>query len=148
MHYYDNWKRTRKGLYEVVEVINEINLKVRGNVKIWQLVGLDRQESYVDDILQHTTVTWDEHLDVLRDIFARVRQAGLTLRPSKSLIGYRNIGFIGQVIGEGKVAMETKQLEQIMDAAHPMTKKQVRSCINFYRQVIPNFRGSRCTSYL
>jgi hypothetical protein len=65
-----------------------------------------------------------------------------SLRPSKCLIGYRNIGFVRQVIGEGQVAMETEKLDQIRDEAHHRTKKQVRSFLGlarFYRRFIQNF---------
>ena len=56
------------------------------------LHGCSNADNYVDDILGHTR-RWDDHLVTLRDIFTRVRDAGLTLKPSKCLIGFESIAF-------------------------------------------------------
>ena len=56
------------------------------------LHGCSNADNYVDDILGHTK-RWDDHLVTLRDIFTRVRDAGLTLKPSKCLIGFESIAF-------------------------------------------------------
>ena len=44
-------------------------------------------EHYVDDNLVHTAV-WTEHVEILRELFNRMREAGLTIRPTKFCLGY------------------------------------------------------------
>jgi hypothetical protein len=84
----------------------------------------------------------DEHLDVLKDIFARVRQAGLTLWPSKCLIGYRNIGYVGQVIGKAKLSWKPRSWIRsgMLHSLRPCSRRSDRSL------VYTELRGSRCTS--
>ena len=41
---------------------------------------VDDVDFYWDDILVHTR-TWEEHIRVLRELFSRLEQAGLTIRP-------------------------------------------------------------------
>ena len=76
------------------------------------LHGCEDAENYVDDILGHTKV-WAPHLRMLRDVFSRVRDAGLTLRPSKCLIGFENISFTGHIVGNGIMQMQEDKLEKI-----------------------------------
>ena len=57
----------------------------------------------MDDNLGHTK-RWDYHLVPLRDIFTRVRDAGLTLKSAKCLIGFKSIAFTGHV--EGNVTLQ------------------------------------------
>ena len=105
------------------------------------LHGCENADNYVDDILGHTE-TWEQHLLTLRDIFSRVRDAGLTLKPSKCLIGFGNIAFTGHVVGKGLMKMEEEKLDQIRDAERPKTKKQVRAFLGlagYYRKFIPAF---------
>jgi hypothetical protein len=41
------------------------------------LAGCHNADNYVDDVLGRTA-SWDQHLDMLRDLFARIRSAGQT----------------------------------------------------------------------
>ena len=85
------------------------------------LHGCSNADNYVDDILGHTR-RWDDHLVTLRDIFTRVRDAGLTLKPSKCLIGFESIAFTLHVVGKGILQMEDDKLEKIRNAERPKTK--------------------------
>ena len=79
------------------------------------LKGCDYLDIYVDDILGHT-VSWDSHLQMLRNLFTRIRQAGLTVRPTKCYIEYTMIEFTGHLVGEGEVRMEDKKISKIKNA--------------------------------
>ena len=63
------------------------------------LPGCSYADNYLDDILGHTE-HWDDHFVTLKDIFTRVRDAGLTLKSSKCLIGFESIAFKGHVVGK------------------------------------------------
>lgn len=105
------------------------------------LAGAKDIENYVDGIMIHT-VTWEGHLRALRDIFSRVSAAGITIKPSKCMIGYHVIDFVGHTVGNGKLRMEEEKMKQIQQAPQPKTKKQVRSLLGltgFYRKFISNY---------
>ena len=98
-------------------------------------------DNYLDDVLCHT-VGWPDHLSSLRDFFARVRRAGLTLRPTKCQIGEPGIDFLGHKISDGMIQPRAEKIEKIAGASRPETKKQIRSylgLIGYYQKFIPNF---------
>ena len=98
-------------------------------------------EHYVDDIMAHT-LTWEGHLAALRDLFLRVSKSGLTIRPSKCMIGFQEIDFVGHLVGNGKLEMEEDKIDKVKNAPQPKTKKQVRSFLGltgFYRRFIPGY---------
>ena len=66
-------------------------------------------ENYVDDI-SGNTMDWPEHMTILRDVFERIRRAGLTLRPWKCAIGSNKVEFVEHKISKGEVQMDTSKL--------------------------------------
>ena len=54
---------------------------------------LDYIDFYWDDILVHTR-TWEKHIRALRELFSRLLQAGLTIRPTKCLFGVNSVDFM------------------------------------------------------
>lgn len=104
------------------------------------LDGVTCADSFVDDILVFSE-TWTQHLSALEQVFERLRQAGLTAKPTKCFIGYRDIECLGHLVGETLKPIQAK-VEAIQRAERPRTKKQVRSflgVVGYYRKFIPNY---------
>ena len=102
---------------------------------------LDDVDFYWDDILVHTR-TWEEHIRALRELFSRLVQAGLTIRPTKCLFGVNSVDFLGHRLEQGMTVLHQDNVEKIKDTPRPSTKKQVRSFMGlagYYRDFIPNF---------
>ena len=78
----------------------------------------------------------------MRELFQRLKEADLTIRPSKCILGTDNVDFIGHRLSEGVKGLHDDNVRKIMEAARPTTKKQVRAFMglaNYYREYVPNF---------
>ncbi|XP_060070261.1 uncharacterized protein LOC132550238 [Ylistrum balloti] len=105
------------------------------------LAGMAHLENFIDDILIYTS-TWEEHLDVLKELFSRLREAGLTAKPNKCALAFSSLPCLGHVVGLGRLELEQAKVKAIAEAPTPTSKKQVRSFLGlagFYRKFIPNF---------
>ncbi|XP_060553668.1 uncharacterized protein LOC132714768 [Ruditapes philippinarum] len=105
------------------------------------LDGISEVENFIDDIFLYTE-TFSHHLQVLKDLLERLRQANLTVKPSKCCFGYQSTECLGHIIGKGCLEPLPDKLEAIRDAKIPTTKKQVRSflgLVGFYMRFVPNF---------
>ena len=99
---------------------------------------LDDVDFYWDDILVHTR-SWEEHIRALREPFSRLVQAGLTIRPTKCLLGVNSVDFLGHRLEQGMIGLHQDNMEKIKDVPRPSTKKQVRSFMGlagYYRDFI------------
>lgn len=104
------------------------------------LHGLESVTFYFDNIFIYTN-SWDEHLHALRNVFSRLRQHGLTARPSKCRIGFDTAEYLGFIIGRGIVKPQESKLDTIAHIKLPTTKKMLRSflgLVSFYRKFIEN----------
>ena len=105
------------------------------------LKDIDNVLFYWDDILVHTS-SWEDHVKTLRELFQRLKEADLTILPSKCILGTDNVDFIGHRLSEGVKGLHDDNVRKIMEAARPTTKKQVRAFMglaNYYREYVPNF---------
>jgi len=76
----------------------------------------------------------------LRELFTRVRNANIKLRPTKARVGFTKIEFLGCVVSQGQVRPTQESVEKILTAPIPRTKKGVRSlvgCVNWLRRYLP-----------
>ena len=105
------------------------------------LEGMTGVESYVDDIIIHT-VSWEEHLKTLNELMKRLRQSGLTARPSKCELGSTRVEFLGHVVGGEELRPQKKLIEKVLAKSFPKTKKEIRSFIGtvgYYQKFIPRY---------
>ncbi|XP_046566272.1 uncharacterized protein LOC124274942, partial [Haliotis rubra] len=127
------WKVMPFGVVNAPAVFSWLRRKV--------LKDIPNVDNYIDDILEGTE-DWENHRSSLRMVFDHLRQHHLTARPSKVKIGYTHLEFLGHTVGEGQLALNSHNLDKILNLARPETKKQVRALIGltgYYRKFIPNF---------
>ena len=75
------------------------------------LEGMDNVVDYIDDLLVHTK-TWEEHLQVLEELFKRLKVANLVARPTKCELGATQVGFLGHRLGRGTVGLQDWNVEK------------------------------------
>ena len=69
-------------------------------------------EHYIDDCLVHTE-SWEQHMKTVREFLERVRQANLTVRPSKCEIGFENMEFVGHEVKKGEIGLHADNVKKI-----------------------------------
>ena len=134
---------TPDGLYRYLKMpFGMVNSSSTFNKLIKKILNnLEDVDSYVDDILGYT-MSWVKHVEMLKNVLQRLRDANLSARPSKCFVGYTQIDFLGHRIGEGILQPEKDKIKKIEDSPRPVTKKQLRSflgLVGFYRKFISNF---------
>ena len=96
---------------------------------------------YMDDIMN-----FSNNLDTLekldKDILRRLQENDLYLKLTKCELKKTKIEYLGMVITEGKITMDSVKVKGIRDWPAPTTVKEVRSFLgfgNFYRKFINKF---------
>ncbi len=93
---------------------------------------------YIDNILV-TGMSWHAHLDKLRAVFERLRQAKLKLRLKKCDFGKSETDYLGYLVNAEGIKINPKKFEKICDFPVPSTKKQIRRFLgmcNYYSKFI------------
>jgi hypothetical protein len=109
-------------------------------LKQYVLKDAENMQNFVDDVIVYNE-TMNQHEKSLRDLFQRIRDANLKVKPSKTKIGYSEISFLGHVISHGEVKPSQENVKKILEAPIPKTKSGIRSLcgtIGFLRKFIPD----------
>ena len=96
---------------------------------------------FIDDLLIFST-NFEQHLEQLQEVFDRLRQAGLKLKPKKCAFGQEEVEFLGHVITDRGIKPNPKRIEIIKNYPVPQNIKQLRSALGlfgYYRVYVPNF---------
>lgn len=136
---------TTKGLYEFnVMPMGLVNSpatfeRLMENV----LRGLQWEEClvYVDDIIVMGK-SIDQCVDRLEHVFDRLKEAGLTLKPSKCNFFKKSVSFLGHVVSEQGIQCDPVKIEAVQNWPVPQNLTEVRSYLglcSYYRKFIEHF---------
>ncbi|PAA78757.1 hypothetical protein BOX15_Mlig016452g7 [Macrostomum lignano] len=103
--------------------------------------GLDNADSYIDDIAVFSA-TFEQHVEDLREVFGRLKAAGLTVQPRKCYLGGNSADYLGFKLGGGEIGTSEDRVRTITALAQPRTKAQLRSVLgvlNHYRRFVPDY---------
>ena len=96
---------------------------------------------YLNDIIVFSK-EWREHLERLRMVFLRLREANLRLDPCKCTLAKMSVTFLGDHVSEDGLRPDPRLLESISKIPIPNTLTQVRSflgLVGYYRRFIRGF---------
>ena len=96
---------------------------------------------YADDILIYSS-DLDEHLRHLQQVFDKLRQANLTLKPTKCVFGAEKVKFLGHIFSSAGVSVDPEKTKAIDTFPEPSTPTQVRSFLGvcqYYRKFVKDF---------
>ncbi|XP_022683511.1 uncharacterized protein LOC111257725 [Setaria italica] len=96
---------------------------------------------FFDDILIYSS-SWTEHLQHVRAVFSVLREHDLVLKRSKCLFGERRVHYLGHVIVDDAVAMDTEKIAAVQSWPCPRSVKVPRGFLGltgYYRRFIANY---------
>lgn len=97
--------------------------------------------SYIDDLAIYSR-TYEEHISHLRELFQRLRNAGLKLSPDKCKFAVQQIDFLGHVLTPEGRKPNPEKVEAVSKMGIPKTTKEVRMFLgaaSYYRKFLKGF---------
>ena len=105
------------------------------------LRGLPFTFGYLDDILIYSSGV-EAHLEHLRKVFLRLREAKLKLKASKCSFFKKHIQYLGHLVSGDGIEPLPEKLEAVENMPPPKTPKEVRQflgLVGYYRKFVPKF---------
>ena len=96
---------------------------------------------YLDDVII-VGKTFQDHLCNLREVFQRLRDAGLKLKPAKCDFCSLQVEFLGHIVSTDGVRTEPSKTEKVAQWPVPKTRKEVQQFLglaNYYRRFVKDF---------
>ncbi|XP_059221494.1 uncharacterized protein LOC131996064 [Stomoxys calcitrans] len=101
----------------------------------------DRVFVYLDDLLV-VSPDFDTHMGLLERVANCLSNAGLTINVAKSKFCFKELRYLGYIVGGGKLKPDPERISTIMKFCYPRTAKQVRSFMGttgWYRRFIADY---------
>ena len=96
---------------------------------------------YIDDLLVFSK-SFEEHLDHLNQVFSRLREANLTLKPEKCQFGVQTVKYLGHILSKEGVSVDTEKTDKVKKFPVPKSQKELKSFLglcNYYRRFVKGF---------
>jgi len=104
---------------------------------------------YLDDIVIFGK-TFEEELSRLEQVFNRLRLARLKLKPSKCRLFQRKVGFLGHVVSEAGIEVQSEKVEVVEKWPQPRNLHDVRAFLGlcgYYRRFVADFSNIAAPLY-
>ena len=96
---------------------------------------------YIDDVII-IGKTFIEHLRNLREVFNRLKEAGLKLKPVKCDFCCTQVGFLGHIVSADGVQTDPAKTDKVAQWPVPKTKRETQQFLglaNYYRRFVKDF---------
>lgn len=100
------------------------------------LGGVSNCCACLDDIVVYSN-DWLSHITTLREVFARLSGASLTLKLAKCEFGKGTVLYLGQQVGQGQVRPVDAKISAITAFPTPTTRRELRRFLGmagYYRR--------------
>ena len=129
------YKRMPFGLRNSPSTFQRIMDVILSDIKFSQVMV------FLDDILIFSE-TFESHLERMENVFQRLQEARLTVKPSKVFLMLPGVKYLGHFIDETGVKMQYEKVASIIKFPQPKTVTEVKSFLGlagYYRRFIRNF---------
>ena len=96
---------------------------------------------YLDDIIILGR-TFEEHIQNIRLVLQRLREAGLKIKPSKCTFFQQKVCYLGHVISREGIAPDSSKTDKVASWPTPLSTKEVQQFLGFssyYRRFVQNY---------
>lgn len=96
---------------------------------------------YVDDILFYSK-NFEAHLHHLKQVFHRLQDAGLTLKPSKCQFAVEQVSYLGHRFSKNGVMVDPSKIALVQNYPFPKNQNEIRSFMglcNYYRKFVNSY---------
>ena len=96
---------------------------------------------YLDDIIVMGR-TFEEHLSNLDSVFARIREAGMKIKPAKCFFLRERVQYLGPIVSKDGIEADPDKLRKVQCWPTPQNVREVQQFLglaNYYRRFIRNF---------
>jgi len=96
---------------------------------------------YLDDIIIFGK-RFEEQLARLREVFSRISSANLKLKPTKFSLFRRSVSFLGHIVSEQGISMQTEKIQATQDWVPCETITELRAYLGtcgYYRRFVKDF---------
>lgn len=97
--------------------------------------------TYIDDIILVSN-SYHEHVDLLKRVYQRLKEVGLTINFEKSVFCRSSLKFLGFIVDRHGLRTDSDKVKAILEYPVPTNQKEVRRFLgmaSWYRRFIQNF---------
>ena len=98
-------------------------------------------EAYIDDVVIYSD-TWEEHLQIMHELFRRLKEANLTVNLCKTEFCHATVEYLGHIVSGGSIKPFHAKVEAVLNFPTPTNKKMLMrflGMVGFYRKFCQNF---------
>jgi len=145
----DEWKRaftTHVGFFELTVMFfgmtnSPATFQAMINEILRDMINEGKVAAFVDNVLVGAEIE-EGHDEIVEEVLRRLEENDLYIKPEKCTWKVRKIGFLGVVIGPGRIEMEKEKVDRVLSWPKPKNVKDIRKFLglaNYYRRFIKDF---------